>query len=283
MSDRTVGKTRSSTPTPSLKTLGSSVPRSAVPIGTPSRPKTTNGHTSPGRMACQTAGSVRVCAITEQITTSDEAILGRDCRRARSRAPRVRFRTPPGRRRTRRQRRRTPRLPPHSSPRFLSGRDQSTRVELAAVEHRPGRLAGRRAALRLQATSNCVPLRLAVAIAACKPAVGSTPTATGRVAPGGSDHNSRSRFAATDTAPTGRMNTVPSGRTCARTSRPARSAAPVPRPSSAAAPWLRHHEGQRDRRSRGEHRGQPPQRHAAPQPRQRAGRRRAERVLDPTP
>ena len=30
----------------------------------------------PGRMACQTAGSVRVCAITEQITTSDEAISG---------------------------------------------------------------------------------------------------------------------------------------------------------------------------------------------------------------
>ncbi len=67
---------RSRTPTLSLNTFGSAEATIMVPSGTPIRPPIRNGQTSERSKLFHIEGSVEVCAITEQISTSGTASEG---------------------------------------------------------------------------------------------------------------------------------------------------------------------------------------------------------------
>jgi len=68
------GNTSSIGPTLNLKMPGSALATSVVPSGTPARPPSRKGQTGLKSMDRQIAGSVEVCAIMEQMTTSGTTV-----------------------------------------------------------------------------------------------------------------------------------------------------------------------------------------------------------------
>ena len=71
-----VGNTSSITPTLNLNICGSARATSNVPSGMPASPPATNGHASLKSRSRHIDGSVEICALTEQISTSGTARAG---------------------------------------------------------------------------------------------------------------------------------------------------------------------------------------------------------------